>query len=140
MLNLPARPAVNSSPENASFKFPRNSRLLKHADFQAVYRQGRKYFSGNMIAFYRESGSPVPRVGLTVGKVLGGAVERNRIRRRMRAAVQRRLAELARPLDVVLHPRKSVLQLKFEQLDAEIGQVFAAVQRDKAQRNKGSAR
>jgi len=93
-----------------------------------------------MIAFYRESGGPVPRVGLTVGKVLGGAVERNRIRRRMRAAVQRRLAELAKPLDVVLHPRKSVLQLKFAQLDAEIGQVFAAVQRDKAQRSKGSAR
>lgn len=93
-----------------------------------------------MIAFYRESGSLAPRVGLTVGKVLGGAVERNRIRRRMRAAVQRRLAELARPLDIVLHPRKSVLQLKFAQLDAEVGQVFAAVQRDKAQRSKGSAR
>lgn len=93
-----------------------------------------------MIAFYRESGSLAPRVGLTVGKVLGGAVERNRIRRRMRAAVQRRLAELARPLDIVLHPRKSVLQLKFAQLDAEVSQVFAAVQRDKAQRSKGSAR
>ena len=114
--------------------------MLKHADFQAVYRQGKKHFSGNMIAFYREGGGPVPRVGLTVGKVLGGAVERNRIRRRMRAAVQRRLAELARPLDVVLHPRKSVLQLKFAQLDAEISQVFAAVQRNKAQRSKGSAR
>ena len=140
MLNLPATPAVNSTPENASFKFPGSSRLLKHADFQAVYRQGKKYFSGNMIAFYRESGSLAPRVGLTVGKVLGGAVERNRIRRRMRAAVQRRLAELARPLDIVLHPRKSVLQLKFAQLDAEVSQVFAAVQRDKAQRSKGSAR
>jgi len=141
MLNLPATPAVNSSPENASFKFPRSSRLLKHADFQAVYRQGKKHFSGNMIAFYCEgAGSRSPRVGFTVGKVLGGAVERNRIRRRMRAAVRRHLAELARPLDVVLHPRKSVLQMKFAQLDKEIGQVFAAVQRHKSQRGKGSAR
>jgi ribonuclease P protein component len=85
-----------------------------------------------MIAFYRETGvSSGPRVGFTVGKVLGGAVERNRIRRRMRAAVRRHLTELAKPVDVVLHPRKSVLTLKFAQLDAEIGQVFAAVQRGK---------
>ncbi len=85
-----------------------------------------------MIAFYRETGgSSGPRVGFTVGKVLGGAVERNRIRRRMRAAVRRHLTELAKPLDLVLHPRKSVLTLKFAQLDAEIEQVFAAVQRGK---------
>jgi len=107
--------------------------LLKHADFQAVYKQGKKHFSGHVIAFYRENGgSGGARVGFTVGKVLGGAVERNRIRRRMRAAVRRHLAELARPLDVVLHPRKSVLTLEFSRLENEIGQVFAAVQRGKS--------
>lgn len=83
-----------------------------------------------MTAFYRDrlEGSG-PRVGFTVGKVLGGAVERNRIRRRMRAAVQRRLYQLTRPLDVVLHPRKSVLLLEFSRLEAEVGQVFAAVEK-----------
>jgi ribonuclease P protein component len=127
-----ARPAVTETPEKVSQAFPRGSRLLKHADFQAVYQHGRKHFSGNVIAFYRESGRlQGPRVGFTVGKVLGGSVERNRIRRRMRAAVRQHLAELARPLDVVLHPRKSVLKLKFSELEAEIGQVFAAVQRGK---------
>ena len=132
MSTLCARPDVIETPENASQKFPRGSRLLKHADFQTVYRQGRKHFSGNMIAFYRETGLPGgPRVGFTVGKVLGGAVERNRIRRRMRAAVRRHLPELLKPLDLVLHPRKSVLTLRFAQLDAEIGDVFAAVQQGK---------
>jgi ribonuclease P protein component len=83
-----------------------------------------------MTAFYRENQSIAgPRVGFTVGKILGGAVDRNRIRRRMRSAVRNHLRELARPLDVVLHPRKSVLTLEFSQLDAEIMQVFAAVQR-----------
>jgi ribonuclease P protein component len=127
---LPARPAVNETSKKVSQSFPRDGRLLKHADFQAVYKQGRKHFSGNMTAFYRENGSPAgPRVGFTVGKVLGGAVVRNRIRRRMRAVVRQHLSELARPLDLVLHPRKSVLTLKFDQLNAEIVQVFAAVQR-----------
>ncbi|HEY2169527.1 MAG TPA: ribonuclease P protein component [Candidatus Angelobacter sp.] len=127
---LPARPAVKETSNKVSQGFPREARLLKHADFQVVYKQGRKHFSGNMTAFYRESqGNAGPRVGFTVGKVLGGAVDRNRIRRRMRSAVRNHLSELARPLDLVLHPRKSVLTLEFSQLDAEIMQVFAAVQR-----------
>jgi ribonuclease P protein component len=127
---LPARPAVKQTSNKVSQGFPRDARLLKHADFQVVYKQGRKHFSGNMTAFYRENQSIArPRVGFTVGKVLGGAVDRNRIRRRMRSAVRNHLRELARPLDVVLHPRKSVLTLEFSQLDAEIMQVFAVVQR-----------
>jgi len=127
---LPARPAVKQTSNKVSQGFPRDARLLKHADFQVVYKQGRKHFSGNMTAFYRENQSIAgPRVGFTVGKVLGGAVDRNRIRRRMRSAVRNHLRELARPLDVVLHPRKSVLTLEFSQLDAEIMQVFTAVQR-----------
>ena len=130
MLILPARPAVDETSNKVSQGFPREARLLKHADFQVVYKQGRKHFSGNMTAFYRENQvDAAPRVGFTVGKVLGGAVDRNRIRRRMRSAVRNHLSELVRPLDLVLHPRKSVLTLEFSQLDAEIMQVFAAVQR-----------
>jgi len=130
MPTLPARPAVNETSNKVSQGFPRKARLLKHADFQVVYKQGRKHFSGNMTAFYRENeANDAPRVGFTVGKVLGGAVDRNRIRRRMRSAVRNHLSELIRPLDLILHPRKSVLTLKFSQLDAEIMQVFAAVQR-----------
>ena len=73
--------------------FPREARLLKHADFQAVYQKGKKHFSRNMTAFYRENDRPAgPRVGFTVGKVLGGAVVRNRIRRRMRAVVRQHLS------------------------------------------------
>jgi ribonuclease P protein component len=114
-------------------QFGKASRLLKHADFQAVYKQGKRQFSRNMTVFYRErkdidSSQPGPRVGFTVGKVLGGSVQRNRIRRRLRAAVQRHLAQLVRPLDVVLHPRKSVMTMEFTQLDSEVEQLLTALQ------------
>jgi ribonuclease P protein component len=113
-----------------SQRFPRSSRLLKHGDFQAVYRQGKKRISENVIAFYLERADDGgPRIGFTVGKVLGGAVERNRIRRRMRAAVRRRMAEFGCSLDVVLHPRKSVLDLEFAALEREIGNLLAALQK-----------
>ncbi len=70
-----------------------------------------------------------PRVGLTVGKVMGNAVERNRIKRRMREAVRRNLALLTLPVDVVLHPRRSVIDLEFTALEREVAQVFQAIQR-----------
>jgi ribonuclease P protein component len=123
-------PAVTQNEKPASRKFSRVARLLKHADFQDVYQQGKKQFAGNMTVFYRERNDNAgPRVGFTVGKVLGGAVERNRIRRRMRAAVQNRLAQLTRPVDVVLHPRKSVLGMEFSRLEAEVGQLFTTLEK-----------
>jgi len=106
--------------------------LLRHTDFQAVYKEGRKHFSGNITVFYRRrSDNAGPRIGFTVGKVLGGAVERNRIRRRMKAAVQKHLSEILLPLDVVLHPRRSVLTMEFAHLDAEVGQALAVLQKGK---------
>jgi ribonuclease P protein component len=90
-----------------------------------------------MTYFYAERGpGPVfgPRVGLTAGRVLGKAFERNRIKRRMREAVRLNLALLTRDVDVVLHPRRTVLTAEFAGLQEEVSRIFATVQksRDKA--------
>lgn len=109
-------------------------RLRKHADYQRVYQASRKQFSRQMSYFYalREasvSEEAIPRIGLTVGKVMGKAVDRNRIKRRMREAVRRNVAILEGPVDVVLHPRRSVIDLDFATLDREIAQVFRGIQK-----------
>jgi ribonuclease P protein component len=110
-------------------------RLRKHADYQRVYQASRKQFSKQMSYFvaarpadchFTES---TPRIGLTVGKVMGKAVDRNRIKRRMREAVRRNLAELTAPVDVILHPRRSVIDLDFALLDREVANVFRSIQK-----------
>ena len=75
-----------------------------------------------------------PRVGLTAGRVLGKAVERNRIKRRMREAVRLNLALLSRDVDIVLHPRRTVLTAEFSRLQAEVSKIFAVIEKtaDKA--------
>jgi ribonuclease P protein component len=115
----------------ASFDW-RSTRLRKHADYQRVYRESRRYSSASMSYFFRarESAEPAgaaPRIGLTTGRVLGGAVVRNRIRRRMREAVRLHVSELPQQVDVVLHPRKQVLEMDFTRLENEVARIFATV-------------
>ena len=138
--------------------FPKSAHLLKHADFRRVYEQGRRHFSGNMTFFYlARQGTPdgvepqplakataapggargreiAPvRVGFTVPRALGGAVERNRIRRRTREAVrhsyQTLAADLGVAMDVVINPRKSVLEADFAKLSQEVAGAFMMLRR-----------
>jgi len=110
-------------------------RLRKHADYQRVYACSRKQFAKQMSFFYslrpadRRSDTPGPRIGLTVGKVMGKAVDRNRIKRRMRECIRRNIGLIDGPVDVILHPRRSVIDLEFAALDREVANVFRTVQR-----------
>jgi ribonuclease P protein component len=110
----------------------KDARLRKHADYQRVYQRSRKHFSPSMTYFFAERTSTPPagpRVGLTAGRVLGKAVERNRIKRRMREAVRLNLALLTRDIDVVLHPRRAVLTTEFAGLLTEVSKIFAVVEK-----------
>ena len=122
-----------------SYRFPRTNKLLKHALFDQVYQRGQRHFSGLMTVFFlKRDGAEVslagtapggPRIGLTVGRVLGPSVERNRIRRRMREAVRLNLHRLMDPVDVVINPKKAVLTAEFTRIAEEVQKAFEAIGR-----------
>jgi len=138
----PATKAAGGFPRG----FSRLGRLLKHSDFERVYKQGRRHFSSHMTVFYlRHTEGTVPqdafpgnvlpepvlpkrgaRIGFTVGRVLGGAVQRNRIKRRLREAVRLRRSVLqgAGAVDVVINPKKSVLTVEFSAVLEEVGRAL----------------
>lgn len=109
-------------------RFPRSSRLLRHADFERVYKEGRRHFSSHMTVFYlRRANGEGLRVGLTVGRALGGAVQRNRIKRRLREAVRGWTWIPMGPVDIVINPKKSASHVNFLELTGEVGKNFAII-------------
>ena len=97
-----------------------------------MYQASRKQFSSLMTYFVAsqpaEYAGTGPRVGITAGKVLGKAVERNRIKRRMRAAIVGNLDVLHGNLDVVLHPKRTVLTAEWVALRNEVRRIFVKIQ------------
>jgi len=106
----------------------RSGRLLRHADFERVYKQGRRHFSTHMTVFYlpRLEGEGM-RVGFTVGRVLGDAVDRNRMKRRLRESVRLTRPAAAPAVDVVINPKKSVRTVEFSMLLSEVSKAFEVI-------------
>ncbi len=69
------------------------------------------------------------RVGFTVGRALGGAVHRNRIKRRLREAVRLTRPSPGANADVVINPKKTVRTADFDTVLNEVRQAFVVIER-----------
>ena len=118
---------MNASSQPAARQSLAGARLRKHADYGRAYEAGRKRQSASMswwLAPQSEGVTGGSRVGLTVGKVLGKAHERNRIKRRMREVLRRHVDSLPPGCDMIFHPRRTVMTLEFAKLEAEIVRIL----------------
>jgi ribonuclease P protein component len=98
-------------------------RLRENADFQRLRREGRTLAQPLVVASFLPNGLGYTRFGFAVGKRIGKAVVRNRVKRRMREAVRRRLQEgqIVEGWDIVLIARRPIVEASFQQVDATIG-------------------
>jgi ribonuclease P protein component len=68
------------------------------------------------------------RVGFTVGRALGGAVQRNRMKRRLREAVRMSLPVPGVAADVVINPKKTLLAADFANVLKEVRRAFEVIE------------
>lgn len=99
----------------------RDRRLRDPADFERVHRQGRSWSHPLLVlvAFSPGEGGPA-RVGVTASKRVGGAVVRNRVRRRLRAAVDARYEGIAAGWDIVIVARPAAATASFAALEVAL--------------------
>ncbi len=91
---------------------PRGARLSRSADFDRVFRHGRAHASRELVlyVFPRETAGPT-RLGLSVSRKVGGAVQRNRVKRLLREAFALEGSQLPQDTDAVVVARREARPL-----------------------------
>ena len=104
-------------------------RLSRSGEFERVYREGRSHASRHLVvyAFPRSDEETEPRLGISVGRKLGGAVERNRIKRLLREAFWAGAGELTPGHDFVIVARPAAGELARDGGEPAIEQALRSV-------------
>ena len=107
-------------------------RLSRSGEFERVYREGRSHASRHLVvyAFPRADDENEPRLGVSVGRKLGGAVERNRMKRLLREAFWSSAQELQPGHDFVIVARPAAGELAEEGGERAIEDALRAVMKD----------
>ena len=115
------RAAIGSPPYSAGrLDFPREARLVQRGEFDAVYRAGKRRSNSHFTIFLRANQLPHSRFGFSIKKALGGAVVRNRMRRRVREIVRCHRLEIPAGWDIVIHPKNNVAKAEFAILTTDL--------------------
>lgn len=105
---------------------PIPERLRSNAEFQRVYKGGESFVEGLVVLYLlRMPDEPVRQAGFSVSKKLGNAVIRNRVKRRLRDAYQRCLAELPSGYAAIFVARKAAAVADYEELERAMHKVLA---------------
>ena len=100
---------------------------MRRGEFDAVYRAGKRRSSAHFTIFLRANQMDCSRFGFSIKKALGGAVARNRIRRRVREIVRCHRQEIPAGWDIVIHPKPGVANANFALLTSELLRLLISV-------------
>ena len=104
------------------------NRITTADDYKGVVRRGRRYVTAHFVTYVRSgpevqtSGARGARFGFIVAKTVGGAVQRNRVRRRLKAACLALLDRVPPGNDVVIRALPGSSEASWEILRSEISE------------------
>ena len=98
--------------------------LKRKKEFRYTYRVGKSTANRFFVLICAKSRQPQAHVGFSVSKKLGGAVQRNRIKRRMREAITPLLPELRGNCNLIFGARAPVADAAFTDLRAAMAQLI----------------
>ena len=110
-----------------SERLRRTDRVRRRPEFERAYETGIRIHGRFLMLFVVPNGGAEPRLGVAATRKLGSAVERNRAKRLARELFRRH--KLAAGLDIVIVPRREMLDASFASLEADY--VAALERRDR---------
>ncbi|MEX0750507.1 MAG: ribonuclease P protein component [Dehalococcoidia bacterium] len=101
----------------------RDQRLRRRKDFAAVYRTGRAQGNRLLVVRIHPNEGDITRFGFVAGKVVGGAVVRNRVKRRLREAARK--LDVKPGLDIIIGARKAAADADSHELNRALASLLA---------------
>ena len=98
-------------------RFQPDDRVRRRPEYVAIYDRGRRMSGRLMTVFLLENDKNRPRLGIAATRKFGSAVQRNRAKRFVREAFRRHKPQAA--LDIVVIPRREMLQADYRQVEAD---------------------
>jgi len=108
----------------APYTFRREERIRRRDDFRRISREGAKYQSQHFRVSLCPNHLPYARLGITVGKHIGSAVRRNRLKRMIREFFRLNKAVLPDASDLVITAKDGAAGLNFGQVSEELKGIF----------------
>ncbi len=99
--------------------------LRRRADFEAVTRSGSLSAGRLLVLRARRNDGPITRIGLATPSTLGGAVERNRVRRRVRELVRARYGGMGAGWDLLVIAKPDARRATYAELGAALDTLLA---------------
>ncbi|TJY41702.1 ribonuclease P protein component [Cohnella pontilimi] len=99
----------------------RKMRLRKREDFNRIYRHGHSFANSQFVVYWRkQTEQGCFRLGVSASSKLGGAVVRNRMRRRVKEIVRLNAGKLQEQFDLILIVRKPALRLAYKEMEGSV--------------------
>lgn len=98
--------------------------LNKNHEFKRLYNKGKSAASQCVVVYCRRNGRMANRLGITVSTKIGGAVQRNRIRRRLKEIYRLNEDKLATGYDIVIVARMKSRYIGYRELESSVLAIF----------------
>ena len=117
---------------------PAARRIRRRPEFERVYDAGAKAHGRFMTVFVLPNGGAQPRLGVVATRKIGSSVDRNRAKRLAREVFRRH--KMAGGLDIVVVPRREMLDAPFANLEADYRAALQRSGRDSSSSSPGRSR
>jgi ribonuclease P protein component len=109
-------------------------RLRKRYDFKRTYQRGKSVKNRNFVICYAKNHSDSVKIGFSVSKKIGKAVERNRVKRKLRAAARAQLESFRPGYNYIIIARPPIKEESVEKLERQLKARLAEAFADKEQK------
>lgn len=121
-------------------RFRKHERLRSRSDFARVFARKCSVGNGALVVYVAANGLTWSRLGLAVGKRVGGAVRRNYVRRRIREAFRQKRADLPKGYDIICVALPRATDPDVDLAHSACSLVVKAVRRCHAEKNDNRRR